>query len=336
MIGRSYYIFLAVGVVLVTAILATYFVHSAPTQESNTETAELNWQYISVDSPLQPIPTVQNLDLDWVNLGRALFHSPLLSKDNTISCASCHLVHFGGDDSFPVSTGIENKVGTRNSPSVLNAVFNFRQFWDGRSLDLKEQIAGPVHNPVEMGSSWQEIVTKLENSTDFVTMFASVTSDGINEETISNALVAYETSLTTPNAPIDAYIQGDHNALNPQQKRGLQKFTDFGCVACHQGVNIGGNLFQKIGRIGEKPALLADDLGRYEVTGNEYDKYVFKVPSLRNVALTAPYFHNGAVAEFSDPVKIMAKMQLGRDISQSDIDDIVALLQSFTGDTSEL
>ncbi|GAA3915136.1 hypothetical protein GCM10022277_07140 [Litoribacillus peritrichatus] len=261
-----------------------------------------------------------------------MFNSPLLSADNSVSCASCHDVFHGGDDGLPVSTGINQQVGTRNSPSVLNAVFNFRQFWDGRSLNLKDQAEGPIHNPVEMGSDWDEVLEKLRSEPNFVQSFQDLSEDGITVENILKAIVSYEESLVTENAPIDRYLLGEHSALTPQQQAGYRKFVDYGCVTCHQGRNIGGNLYQKIGRLDQVPANLLDDPGRYELTKNPQDMHVFKVPSLRNVADTAPYFHNGSVDELSVAIRIMARGQLGLDLNDADVADLEALLHAFTGE----
>ena len=285
-----------------------------------------------VDGPIQPIPTIKQIDTPWVNLGKALFLSPLLSKDNSISCASCHDLNGGGDDGKTVSTGVLNALGTRNSPSVFNAVFNFRQFWDGRSHDLSEQVAGPVHNPIEMASSWSEITAKLKGNEYFRTQFGQLSEDGVTQANIIKALIIFEESLVTPNAPIDRYVLGDNTALTDSQKRGLEKFINYGCITCHQGRNIGGNLYQKIGRIDAVPKHLLSDKGRYLITENDYDEHVFKVPSLRNVVLTAPYFHDGSVLELEQAIRIMAKGQLGLDLDDSDVADIHNILSAFTGD----
>ena len=290
------------------------------------------YHFEDVAGPIQPIPRKIEIDTRWVNLGKALFHSPLLSKDNTISCSSCHLIDFGGDDGFPVSTGVNNANGVRNSPTVLNASFNFRQFWDGRASSLSDQIAGPVHNPVEMGSSWAEIIEKLSNDKYFTKTFFSLSQQGVTRENIVKAITTYEESLITPNAPIDRYLLGNKDALTEQQQRGLDHFINHGCSTCHQGRNIGGNLYQKLGRVNTIPEILIQDSGKYQVTSQEQDRNVFKVPSLRNVADTAPYFHNGAVDNLPQAVRIMASSQLGRELPENEIEDIVALLHAFSSE----
>jgi cytochrome c peroxidase len=320
--------------VLIT--LVVYFSYSQNTLLKPIQRSTTTYQYQTVSAPIQPIPTLKSIDLNWVALGKELFQSTLLSKDNTISCASCHKLEQGGVDNLQLSVGIEGNIGTRNSPTVLNAVFNFRQFWDGRSHDLAEQMSGPVHNPVEMGSSWAQIIKKLNDDKQFSAAFYKLSPKGITRANIIRAITTFEESLITPNAPIDLYLKGDTNALTTQQKRGYLKFVGFGCVSCHQGLNIGGNLYQKIGRIDAIPSHLALDLGRYEFTLDENDKNVFKVPSLRNVALTAPYFHDGSVPDLDKAIMIMAQGQLGMSLSDEDIQDIKSLLQAFTGKLASL
>lgn len=304
-------------------------------EQSKRADIETQYKYAYVDGPIQPLPHIESIDHDWRLLGQALFHSTLLSRDNTVACSSCHLVSSGGDDGFALSTGVDDKKGTRNSPTVLNAVFNFRQFWDGREPTLAMQVEKPIHNPVEMATNWQEVITKLKNDPYFSTAFTNVSSSGVTEENITKAIVIYEQSLVTPDSPIDKYLLGDKEALTPQQQRGLEKFISFGCTACHQGKNIGGNFYQKLGRINAIPEKLTRDLGKYEFSKEEADKYVFKVPSLRNIADTAPYFHNGSVATLEEAVDIMARTQLGMELSKQDNLDIVALLQSFSAPVQE-
>ena len=294
------------------------------------------YSYEKVDHPIQPIPNIKHIDKDWVRLGKALFHSPLLSKDNSISCASCHMVNFGGDDGFSLSTGVDSKQGTRNSPTVLNSVFNFRQFWDGRAGSLAEQAEGPIHNPVEMATNWQDIIAKLNRDELFSKGFNDLGILNIQATHVVQAITIYEESLITPHSAIDKYLLGNKSALNSQQTEGLKKFSDFGCITCHQGVNIGGNIYQKLGRLEELPRSLRQDQGRYLVTNDPLDKNVFKVPSLRNVLDTAPYFHDGSISTIEQAIRIMAEKQLGRDVSQEDIEDIKALFESFSAPTVEI
>ncbi len=317
--------------VVFLATMITYFFSTQPETDSVQILTDTSYNYTSVQGPIQPIPTTVNVNIQWARLGKALFNSTLLSRDNSIACVSCHLINYGGDDGFPVSTGIDNLTGARNSPTVLNATFNFRQFWDGRSKDLAEQVSGPVHNPIEMGSNWPEVIQKLKQEPQFNRVFLELSPDGVTPSNIIKAITIFEETLITPNAPIDRYLLGDTNALTNQQKRGYDKFIQFGCITCHQGRNIGGNLYQKLGRIDSVPPYLLDDLGLYEITKKTNDRYVFKVPSLRNIAETAPYFHNGSVRTLPEAVTIMAKSQLGVTLREEDIDDLVELLKSFSG-----
>lgn len=319
------------GLILVLSALFLYFQYAKPIKKEPYLKQVTEYHTVSVVGPIQPIPTIKTIDEDWLKLGKALFNSTLLSKDNTISCASCHLINEGGDDGFPVSIGVGGAVGERNSPTILNAVFNFRQFWDGRGADLAEQTIGPIHNPVEMDTNFVDIISKLKQSPEFVSAFNLINSEGITQEAIIEAIVTFEESLITPNAPIDLYLKGDESALTSQQKRGYEKFLAFGCVACHQGRNIGGNLYQRIGRISSVPTKLLNDTGRFSVTKNPDDKYVFKVPSLRNIKQTGPYFHNGSVATLKEAIRIMAKGQLGIDLEEQDIQDLLALFDAFNG-----
>lgn len=320
----------------VIVINVVYFFYTQPNISHKVSYQSTQYTPQHVEGALQPLPLISSIDTDWVLLGKSLFNSTLLSADNSVSCASCHKVLEGGDDDFSVSIGINNKAGSRNSPTVLNSSLNFRQFWDGRSRSLAKQAREPIHNPVEMGSNFKEIIKKLKEDTTFNQIFNKLDKEGITEKNIIKAIVTYQESLITNNSPIDNYLLGDKDALTVKQKRGLTKFTQFGCISCHQGRNIGGNLYQKLGRINDVPAHLLEDGGRYNVTDIEQDLHVFKVPSLRNVALTAPYFHNGSIETLPEAVHLMGKMQLGITLSDNDVEDIVALLHSFTGKVTEL
>lgn len=333
--GKKYYLTLLCAVLVCCCIPLVIYFTQAPSKKTEI-IKDTVYEFVQVSHPIQPIPQLKSVNKDLALLGKALFHSPLLSKDNTISCASCHLLSYGGDDGFPVSSGIDNHKGLRNAPTVLNAVFNFRQFWDGRAASLEEQVTGPIHNPLEMGTNWPQVIEKLSDDHYFAKAFRQLGEPQITPKKIMAAIATFEQTLITPNAPIDKFISGDITALSTQQKRGLTLFMDYGCASCHQGVNIGGNLFQKFGRITGIADDLLEDLGRYSLTSHESDKHVFKVPSLRNIAQTAPYFHNGSVSTLPEAVAIMAHSQLGRELSQSEIDDLVALLQAFSGELVEL
>ena len=220
--------------------------------------------------------------------------------------------------------------------SVFNSDFNFKQFWDGRAENLKEQIEGPISSEVEMGSNWPQIIGKLKQSSYYVSVFGQLYSNGINRDTIKDALNEFERSLYTPNSPFDKFLRGDKKALTEKARQGYNLFKAYGCASCHQGINVGGNMFQTFGVMGDyfkdRGETTEADLGRYRVTGDERDRHVFKVPSLRNVALTPPYFHDGSAETLEEAVVVMAKYQLGRELSQAEIDLLIQFLKALTGE----
>ena len=264
-------------------------------------------------------------------LGKKLFFEPKFSEDNTVSCASCHNLDVGGDDNTQFSTGVGGKQGILNSPTVFNAKYNFVQFWDGRASTLQEQISGPIHDPLEMNSNFKQIIQKLKQEHEYVKLFKEVYHDSIKQEHIIDALVEFEKALVTPNSRFDAYLKGNQTALSHDEKQGFKRFQEYGCIACHNGVNLGGNLFQKVGIF--KPFIYdnEDYLGRYHVTKKEEDKYFYKVPSLRNIELTSPYLHSGELQTLQETVEFMLEYQVGIQPTQKDIDDIVSFLKTLTG-----
>lgn len=285
--------------------------------------------------PFTPILQATNLDESKVALGEKLFNEPRLSQDNRISCGSCHKLASGGADQLPFSVGMNGQRGYVNTPTVFNASYNFRQFWDGRAETLEDQIDGPTHAANEMGSNWTEITTKLRQAPDYVTAFGLLYPEGIQPHTIKDAIATFERTLITPHSRFDQYLQGDQSALSAEEQEGYQIFKTYGCVSCHQGVNIGGNMYQKFGVMGnyfkDRRTPTTADYGRYNVTKNESDKFIFKVPSLRNVALTAPYFHDGSAANLEEAITIMGKYQLGRDLNTHEITVLTSFLKSLTG-----
>jgi cytochrome c peroxidase len=308
---------------------------------SGHKTAEVTIYVPNTDSrPIPPIPKIVDLNPRKVKLGRVLFHDKRLSKNNTIACSSCHNLKMAGQDGLMVAIGINNLKGTINSPTVLNSGFAFRQFWDGRAPTLENQVAGPILNPVEMDSNWDEVVAKLRSDPQIVAMFNDIWKEGISPETIQEAIAEFERSLITPNSPFDRYLNGDDSALTDIEIDGWHLFRDLGCISCHQGVGIGNNMYANLGVMGDyfsdrgRP-IVESDLGRYNVTGNDKDKHVFKVPGLRNVALTAPYFHDGSIETLDEVVKTMARYQLGIELNQIQLDSLVAFLKSLTGELSE-
>jgi len=277
---------------------------------------------------VRPLPASLDVDMKKAALGKALFFDPILSRDNTISCATCHDLQNGGDDGLRFSYGIKGAEGVINAPTVYNAVFNFRQFWDGRAKDLKEQVYGPIENPVEMGESLPHVVKKLKANSRYRSLFDRLYSDGVTAENLADAIAEYEKTLITPDAPFDRYLKGDQNAISKQAKEGYRLFREKGCIICHNGQNVGGNLYNKFGIYKDANST---NLGRYNVTKREEDKYLFRVPSLRNVALTAPYMHDGRIKTLHEAVVLMTQYQLGRFMAPEEIDAIVAFLKSLTG-----
>ncbi len=286
--------------------------------------------------PITPIPTEISLDLDKVALGKKLFHDPQLSKDNSTSCASCHSLTQGATDRKVKSVGVGGQLGEVNAPSIFNSGFQYKQFWDGRAETLEEQIEGPIHNDVEMASSWPQVIEKLQQSSDYTESFQALYPDGMSPDAIKDAIATFEQSLYTPNSRFDQFLRGNKSALTAKEQAGYQKFKDMGCVSCHQGVLLGGNMFQKFGVFGDyfhdRGNETKADLGRFNVTGNEEDRYAFKVPSLRNITLTPPYFHDGSAATLDEAVKIMIKYQLGREADPKDADLILQFLNTLQGD----
>ncbi len=287
------------------------------------------------DEPIRPIPAPTSLDRNKVLLGEKLFHDPRLSHDNTISCASCHLLERAGTDAKPVAVGIDGAQGMLNTPTVFNSRFNLAQFWNGRAQTLEEQATGPIHNPIEMGSNWSEIAGKLRRDRQLVSEIEAVYPDGLTLKNIADAIAAYERSLLTLDAPFDRYLRGDRNAISDQAKKGYELFKSYGCISCHQGVNVGGNMYQQLGVMGDYFAdrgnISKADYGRFNVTGDAADRYFFKVPSLRLVTQTAPYFHDGSVQSLSQAIRLMARYQLGRSIPDKDIKPIISFLESLAG-----
>ncbi|MET0209052.1 MAG: cytochrome-c peroxidase [Burkholderiaceae bacterium] len=288
------------------------------------------------EEPIRPIPLSVPLDAKKVALGEKLFHDKRLSRDNSLSCASCHALDRGGVDGKSVSIGINGAKGLVNSPTVFNSGSNFRQFWDGRANSLEEQASGPINNPKEMGSNWPEVMAKLAKDGELVVGFKAAYADGLQQKNIQDALAVFQRSLSTPNSRFDKHLRGDKTALNADELRGYQLFKNYGCVACHQGVNVGGNMFQVFGVMGDyfakRGGVTEADYGRFNVTKNEADKHMFKVPSLRNVAVTAPYFHDGSAKTLNDAVDVMFKYQLGRTAPQQDKELIVKFLYTLTGE----
>lgn len=285
-----------------------------------------------------------------VELGKLLYHDVRLSSNGVLSCNSCHNVMSGGEDNRSGSIGVRNQVGGRSAPTVWNAAFSSVQFWDGRAPSLEEQARGPVTNPGEMGmKSWDDVVARLNAMPEYKKAFAAAfgSEDSVSADNAVKAIAAYERTLITPNSAYDKYVKGDKAALTEQQVRGLNTFAEVGCVGCHSGPAFNGpqlpegtGFYQKFpgqdNGVLEAQYNFSADPGRFEATKNEADKHFFKVPTLRNIALTAPYFHNGKVKTLQDAVRIMGKLQLNKDLSNEQVADITAFLNGLTGEFPKL
>jgi cytochrome c peroxidase len=276
-----------------------------------------------------------------VELGKMLYFDPRLSASHAISCASCHNIGLGGADAEPTSIGHRWQRGARNAPTVLNAVFNTAQFWDGRAKDLEQQAGGPIVNPVEMASPAPHVAEQVRGIPGYREAFARAfpgERDPITLANMQKAIAVFEATLITPNAPFDRFLGGTSDALSPTQKAGLALFMERGCAACHYGINVGGGRYAPFGVV-EKPGaafLPPADKGRFMVTRTPSDEYVFKVPTLRNIALTAPYFHTGRAWDLRQAVAVMGATQMGITLSDDEVDKIAAFLQSLTGDQPQV
>lgn len=283
---------------------------------------------------IAPLPPPPALPAAKVALGERLFMDTRLSRDNSLACAGCHDLSRGGVDRRKVSSGVGGTPGGINAPTVFNSGFSFVQFWDGRAATLEEQAAGPIHNPVEMASSWQQVLSKLQADMHYPAEFSRLYPDGITAANVADALATFERSLVTPDARFDRYLRGEHDAMTAEEIDGYRRFRELGCSSCHQGILLGGNMYQKFGVLrdyfSDRPTTPAD-LGRYNVTQRDEDRHVFKVPGLRNIAVTPPYFHDASAATLQEAVVVMGRHQLGRDLATRDVEAIVAFLRTLTG-----
>lgn len=287
---------------------------------------------IKAEEPIQTIQPVQEINLALVELGKKLYFDPRLSKSGFISCNSCHNLSMGGTDNLPTSIGDRWQQGPINAPTVLNSSLNVAQFWDGRAADLKAQAGGPIANPGEMGFTHALAVSVIESIPAYRNEFRlAFSSPGVNIDRVTDAIAEFEKTLVTPNSPFDQWLLGDQDALSADQKAGYQLFKNSGCTACHNGSAAGGNTFQKMGIV--KPYKTSSKVeGLAAVTGKDADRFKFKVPTLRNVEMTYPYFHDGAAWTMTEAVDIMGRLQLGKKFSDKENAQIVAFLRSLTGD----
>lgn len=318
---------------LAIILLVLGWTASSSAQESMLEKARKRFKAIPVappalkDNPITPAK---------VELGKLLFFDPRLSASWTISCNSCHNLGLGGVDQLETSIGHGWQKGGRNSPTVLNAVFNVAQFWDGRAKDLMEQAKGPVQAAVEMNSNPARAIATLKSIPGYVEKFKNAfpnQADPVTFDNMARAIESFEATLITPGSRFDQYLGGNEKALNEQEKRGLTLFLSKGCVSCHGGVNMGGEGYYPFG-VMEKPGaeiLPREDKGRFAVTSTASDEYVFKSPSLRNIELTAPYFHSGKVWDLKQAVAIMGSSQLGMKLNDAEVEDLTQFLRALTG-----
>jgi cytochrome c peroxidase len=286
--------------------------------------------------PITPIPVSLALDPQRVVLGERLFHDVRLSSDNRRACTTCHPLHSGGMDGRPRAITANRTLHRRNTPTIFNVALNAGFNWDGVANTLEAHAEIVLLHPSLMNTTWPELMAKLQADADYLNRFNTAYAAGLMPANVLDALASFERSLLTPNARFDRYLRGERHALTAPEEQGYRLFKSYGCVACHQGMNIGGNMYQKFGIFeetggGGSPAALVD-FGRYAVTGAPRDREVFRVPSLRNVAVTAPYFHDGRAPTLDSAVDTMARVQLGRTLTPEEIGLIVQFLQTLTGE----
>lgn len=318
----------ALGAILLTGLLA-FGTNVLPADQTRAATP-------GADEPITPIPSAIDLDSGKVRLGARLFDDPRLSHDSDIACTSCHQLDKGGDDDQVRSIGSNGRPLDFNTSTVFNAALSFRLNWRGNFRSLEEQNEATLLGALLMNTSWEELLPKLRSDRLYPGQFAELYGAEPQREGVLDALATYQRSLITPNSRFDRYLRGEHDAITSDEELGYKLFKDNGCIACHQGVNVGGNLFQKFGIFSDpfarQKTITEADLGRFSITGVESDRHVFRVPSLRNVAVTAPYFHDGRTASLTTAVQMMARNQLGRELEAGDIDLIVKFLGTLTGE----
>ncbi len=300
---------------------------------------EASWIGANADHPLaneayRPIPSLAQFPASTAkrDLGFALFHDTSLSRDGTVACNSCHMGMMGGSDGMSMARGIDGERGPRNTPTVFNAAFNFRQFWDGRAFDLDAQSLEPISNPLEMGHDLNAVVAQLKEDARYTALFQEVYPDGVSAANLGNALSQHTKDMTRTDSAFNDYLNDESKALSEQAMQGKARFNALGCVSCHNGINLGGNSYQPIAS-SFTTALqyaLPGEEGLAARSGREEDRLVFKVPQLHNVAMTAPYYHDGSVATLNDAIRRMGAQQSGRIISDQDVQDIGVFLGSLS------
>jgi cytochrome c peroxidase len=290
----------------------------------------------SQQEPITPLEAAPDLDPAKVALGRQLFDDPILSGKGKLACSSCHDLNAGGTVNLKRTVGYDGKMHRFNAPAIFNVANNYRLGWRGNFTSLAAQNEAVLLDPNLMASQWGPLVAKLKVSDAYSAQFRQIYNRDAERDELLDALVTFERSLSTPNSRFDRYLRGESNAISSQEKEGYLLFKSYGCASCHQGSNVGGNLFEKFGVFGDVqqngPSDNDGDLGRWTITHDDEDKGVFRVPSLRNVEMTSPYFHDGRVASLPKAVEIMSRMQLGQVMPQDDVDAIVAFLKTLTGE----
>lgn len=317
---------LIAALVLVIGVVAGC---SSITTSSSSLKLVRDGSFATIVAPLVPESNPQTPEK--VELGKMLYFEPRLSSSGVISCASCHNLALGGDDGIPTSLGHEFLTGGRNAPTVLNAAFFSKQFWDGRAEGLEEQAKGPIQAPVEMNLPSDLAVERIKSIKGYLPFFEKAfpnESDPITFDNIARAIAAFERTLITPNDGLDRYLKGDKNALSAQAQRGMKTFDSTGCTSCHNGSALSNGALMKFE--------YGNDEGRKKVTGNAADEKFFRVQTLRNISLTGPYFHDGSVATLEEAVTTMARVQLSKELTTEERDDIVAFLQSLVGEQPQV
>ncbi len=287
---------------------------------------------VVANEPIEPIAPVMEVNLAQVELGKKLYFDRRLSKSGFLACNSCHNLSMGGTDNLKTSVGHNWQQGPINAPTVLNASMNIAQFWDGRAADLKEQAGGPIASKMEMAFTHTLVVNVLESIPQYATEFKLVYStDNIIIDQVTQAIAEFEKTLVTPNSRFDLWLSGNRDALTEKELTGYQIFKQSGCAVCHNGTAVGGNSFQKMGVI-EPYKTESHAEGLSNVTGKDTDRFKFKVPTLRNVELTYPYFHDGEAETLTEAVDVMGRLQLGKEFTEDENAKIVAFLKTLTGD----
>ena len=315
---------------VVIVFAALFFACLAPVPQAQSPSPPAgSWD----SEPIAPIPLDAGLDAAQVALGEKLFHDPRLSRNNAFSCATCHRLGQGGVDGVSRPPTLTGGLHLRNTPTVFNVSLNSRFHWDGGFRTLEEEAEAAINDPTIMNSNWLDALPKLQSSSAYVSAFNAAYPGGLTKANVLRALADFQRSLITPNSRFDQYLRGDDDALSEGEKRGYDLFKSYGCAACHQGVNVGGNMFQRFGIFRNQNRQHDDeDSGRFRVTGAERDRQVFRVPSLRNVTLTAPYYHDGRIQSLETAVDLMASRQLGRPLHPDETKLIVEFLHTLTGE----